>query len=156
MIRLAVPLIFFATALAQRQCKITTLDANWPSTSDWAALNTSINGVLLKTQPVASSCYPENPFNSSDSCDEVEANWNYSYFHASLPESIDSPIYANNSCLPPNATGYTATKGCSINGLPQYIVNATTEQQIATAMRWASERNIRIVVKGTGHELNGR
>ncbi|KAL6889993.1 FAD-dependent monooxygenase [Trichoderma evansii] len=156
MIRLAVLLIFFIAALAQRQCKTTPLDANWPSTSDWVALNSSINGALLKVQPVASSCYPENPFNSSDSCDEVEANWNYSSFHASLPESIDSPIYANNSCLPPNATGYTTTKGCSISSLPQYIVNATTEQQIATAMRWASERSIRIVVKGTGHDLNGR
>ncbi|KAJ6095476.1 FAD-binding type 2 [Penicillium sp. IBT 16267x] len=28
--------------------------------------------------------------------------------------------------------------------------------QIATAMRWASQRNIRTIVLGTGHDLNGR
>jgi FAD/FMN-containing dehydrogenase len=40
--------------------------------------------------------------------------------------------------------------------MPQYIVNATTEEQIATALNWAATRNIRVVVKGTGHDLNGR
>jgi len=40
--------------------------------------------------------------------------------------------------------------------LPQYIVNATEEGDVAAAMKWAVERNVRIVVKGTGHDLNGR
>jgi len=40
--------------------------------------------------------------------------------------------------------------------LPQYIVNATEEVDVAAAMKWAVERNVRIVVKGTGHDLNGR
>lgn len=65
-------------------------------------------------------------------------------------------MYANNSCLPQGATGYTKDRGCEIGGLPQYIVNATTERQIATALKWASHKNIRVVVKGTGHDLNGR
>jgi FAD/FMN-containing dehydrogenase len=40
--------------------------------------------------------------------------------------------------------------------LPRYIVNATRLEHISEAMKWASQRNIRIVVKGTGHDLNGR
>ncbi|KAK1986371.1 hypothetical protein LZ30DRAFT_757330 [Colletotrichum cereale] len=87
---------------------------------------------------------------------DVKGEWGYSYYHALLPESIDSPLYANNSCLPPGAPGYSPTKGCQLGGLPMYVVNATAEDQVATAMRWASERDIRIVVKGTGHDLNGR
>ncbi|KAL0940326.1 isoamyl alcohol [Colletotrichum truncatum] len=141
---------------AQQSCKLTPFDAAWPSDADWSALNTTIGGTLIGTKPIASSCYPGNSFHSPQSCDEVKKGWGYSDYHASLPESIDYPLYANNSCLPPGATGYSASKGCEIGGLPQYVVNATTEEQVATAMSWASKRNIRIVVKGTGHDLNGR
>ncbi|KAK0380778.1 FAD-dependent monooxygenase [Colletotrichum limetticola] len=138
---------------AQQTCKVTPDDAAWPSDEDWSTLNATIDGVLIKTRPAASSCYAGNPFGSLQSCEDVEKGWGYSAYHASLPESIDSSIYANNSCLPPSES---AAKGCEIGGSPQYVVNATTEEQIATAMGWASSRNIRIVIKGTGHDLNGR
>ncbi|KAF4776448.1 FAD-dependent monooxygenase [Colletotrichum scovillei] len=145
--------VYALGASAQQTCKVTPDDAAWPSDEDWSALNATIDGVLIKTRPAASSCYAGNPFGSTQSCEDVEKGWGYSAYHASLPESIDSPIYANNSCLPPSES---AAKGCEIGGSPQYVVNATTEEQVATAMGWASSRNIRIVIKGTGHDLNGR
>jgi FAD/FMN-containing dehydrogenase len=51
---------------------------------------------------------------------------------------------------------YSKKQGCTIGALPQYIVNATEAADVALAMKWAADRNIRIVVKGTGHDLNGR
>ncbi|TGO52704.1 hypothetical protein BOTNAR_0316g00110 [Botryotinia narcissicola] len=154
-------LLFCATILsgawaANSTCKTSPLDLNWPSIEDWQALNTSIGGALIKTSPVASSCYQGNPFNSTTSCQLTIPNWTLSEFHASLPESIGAPLYANNSCLPPGAAGYTQQRGCSVGGLPEYVVNATSEKQVSTALAWASQRNIRIIVKGTGHDLNGR
>ena len=77
-------------------------------------------------------------------------------YHAQWPESVDYSIWANNSCVPPGQDGYTKDKGCNVGGMPQYIVNATSEAQIATAMKWATQKNIRIVVKSTGHDLSGR
>ncbi|KAF4546559.1 Isoamyl alcohol oxidase [Lasiodiplodia theobromae] len=132
------------------------MDSAWPSDAEWATLNKTIGGALLRTTPVASSCWPGNPFNSPYSCDAVKGNWSSGIFHAALPESIDYPIFANNSCLPPGASGYDESRGCELGGLPEYIVNATTAEQVATAMTWAAERNIRITVKGTGHDMNGR
>lgn len=149
---LAIP----APSNSSRSCKITPFDSEWPSIAEWNSSNSSIGSKLLQTMPVASSCWSGNPFGSQIPCDIVNANWTSSKFHASLPESIGAPIFANNSCLPPDGSGYLKSKGCSLGGLPSYIVNATTEQQVATAMKWAAERNMRIVVKGTGHELNGR
>ncbi|KAF2967665.1 hypothetical protein GQX73_g5906 [Xylaria multiplex] len=137
-------------------CKVAPTDDLWPTQQDWSKLNASIDSVLISTRPAASSCYPGNPFGSTEVCDEVIENWGFSAFHGSLPESIDYPIWANNSCLPPNATGYDESTGCSIGGYPQYIANVTTAEQVAVALRWASERNVRVVVKGTGHDLNGR
>jgi FAD/FMN-containing dehydrogenase len=52
--------------------------------------------------------------------------------------------------------GYVEARGCRIGALPVYIVNAKNEAQIGIAMKWADDRNIRVVVKGTGHDLNGR
>lgn len=127
------------------------------SFSDWQALNDTLGGSLIATRPAASSCYPGNPFNSSLSCSLVETSWTLSAFHASLPESIDYPIFANDSCLPPGASGYNETLlGCHLGGLPIFIVNATSAAQISTAVAWASARDIRIIVKGTGHDLSGR
>lgn len=145
-----------AARVSAQTCKVTPSDAAWPSEADWSALNTTLQGTLIKTQPIGSSCYPGNPFNSPQTCEDVEKGWGFSDFHALLPESIDYPLYANNSCLPPGAAGYSASKACDVGALPQYVVNATTEEQVAAAMSWASKRNIRIVVKGTGHDLNGR
>lgn len=141
---------------APSACKLTPFDADWPSHAEWTALNKSIGGALIETRPSASSCYLGNPFDSSLNCKTVESNWTQAAFHADLPESIGSPVYANNSCLPPGATGYTNSSGCHLGGYPSYVVNATSDKQIAEAARWASKRNIRIVVKGTGHDLAGR
>lgn len=149
---LAIP----APSNSSRSCKVTPFDSEWPSIAEWNSLNSSIGGRLLQTTPVASSCWTANPFGSQVPCDIVDANWTNSKFHASLPESVGAPIFANNSCLPPDGNGFLESKGCHLGGLPSYIVNATTEQQVATAMKWAAKRNMRIVVKGTGHELNGR
>lgn len=149
--------LFLAGALGQSSCKLTPSDVSWPSIDEWNALNETINGTLIQTRPAASSCYDGNPFNSSLSCDFVESNWTTSAFHAALPESVDYPIFANNSCLPPGATGYNETLlGCYISGFPLFVVNATDAEQISTAVAWAAVRDIRVVVKGTGHDLNGR
>ncbi|KAM3421970.1 hypothetical protein BST61_g2347 [Cercospora zeina] len=147
--------IFVGSALAA-QCKTTPRDDNWPCLEEWQALNRSIDRALLSTSPAPSSCYAGNPFVSSFSCNVTISNWTSGIFHASLPESIGAPLFANNSCLPPGADGYLESSGCHLGGLPSYIVNATTESQVAIAAKWAAERNIRLVVKGTGHDLNGR
>ena len=149
---------FFGLALgvAIPGCKLSPSDPNWPPVEEWGELNRTINGALLKTQPAASSCYKGNPLDSPHQCQIIEENWTAAVLHAALPESIASPLYANNSCLPPGADGYNVSTGCHLGGYPNHIVNATSEEQIAIATRWASERNIRIVVKGTGHDLFGR
>jgi len=147
---------FHSCVSAVKTCKATPYSKTWPSEHDWQALNSSIDGRLLKTVPAASSCWSGNPYGSEVSCDSVDVNWTSGIFHAARPESIDYPIWANNSCLPPGAPGYDKQQGCELGGLPEFIVNATKECHVATALKWADERNIRVSVKGTGHDMNGR
>ncbi|KAI5238172.1 FAD-binding domain-containing protein [Aureobasidium subglaciale] len=137
-------------------CKSTPLDSDWPPVAEWGALNGTLRGALLQTRPVASACYPGNPFNSTMSCNEVEDRWNSTYFHATLPESVDFSLWTNNSCVPPGIDGHLEDRPCSIGAYPAYIVNGSSSEIISDAMSWASCRNIRINVKGTGHDLDGR
>lgn len=147
---------FSSSVSAQTSCKSTPQDANWPTSSEWKALNQSLSGRLIRTSPAASSCYAGNPFNAHTNCSDVTQHWSYAAHHAEWPESVDYSVWTNNSCLPPGVSGYMKGRGCSIGALPQYIVNATTDSQVATAMKWATDRNIRIAIKGTGHDLSGR
>jgi hypothetical protein len=155
-ITIASLLAWTTTLYAAPDCKTSPGDVTWPSLEEWSVFNQTVHGSLIKTTPAGSSCYPGNPFGSPENCTNVKDHWSYAAYHAAWPESVDYSIYANNSCLPPGVDGYSKDKGCSIGGLPQYIVNATNEQQVAVAMKWASQRNIRVVVKGTGHDLSGR
>ncbi|KFA74436.1 hypothetical protein S40288_08916 [Stachybotrys chartarum IBT 40288] len=152
----AVLVSLFAVALSDIICKNHPSSSDWPTDADWGFLNRSTNGALIKTVPIASLCYPGSNFSSNLSCEEVQENWFYSAFHAEQPESIGYPYWANNSCVPPNDYAYRQGQQCELGGLPQYVLSASSAEQIATAAKWASSHNIRIVVKGTGHDLNGR
>lgn len=110
-------LAFLAASLVEStKCKTSPHDANWPSVQEWASLNQSIQGTLLKTIPVSSSCYPGNPFGSSHECSDVKDHWGYAAYHSRWVESNDYSIWNNNSCLPPGVSGYSKEKGCSIGG----------------------------------------
>lgn len=138
-------------------------DSCWPNLSEWKALNASLFGALIRGSPPASVCYASEPNFNEDACSLLRASWFDSTFHASDPVSIDYPIWTNNSCNPiyPNGTSVTGDvnageKGCSADTYPAYVVNATQAPQIATALKWADEKNIRVVVKATGHSYTGR
>jgi hypothetical protein len=62
----------------------------------------------------------------------VESNWTSAIFHAAQPESIDAALFANNSCLPPTASGYLPSQGCRLGGLPSYVVNISAANFNAT------------------------
>jgi hypothetical protein len=40
--------------------------------------------------------------------------------------------------------------------VPSYIVKATVPEDVQKAVRWAAEKNVRVVIKTTGHDFLGR
>ena len=130
---------------------------------DWSNLNNTLSGTLIRAVPPASVCYPDEPNYNEDNCARIRERWFNSPFHASDPVSIAYPVWTNNSCNPifPNGTSLTGdpdagSRGCNTATYPTYVVNATSASQAATALEWAGEKNIRVVVKATGHSYNGR
>lgn len=126
-------------------------------------MNITLSGALIRAVPPASVCYVNEPNYDEEECSRVRERWFDSTFHGSDPISVDYPIWTNNSCNPiyPNGTSITGDptageRGCDATTYPAFVVNATSADQVATALKWAGEKNIHVVVKATGHSYTGR
>lgn len=138
-------------------------DSCWPTEPDWQKLNTTINGQLIKAKPPASVCYRSEPNYNEAICSTIRLQWSNSSFHAQDSISIDYPAMADDPCPPifPNGTSVggnpnSGRRGCSLGRYPNFVVNATSADMISTALRWASENRVRVVIKNTGHSHLGR
>ncbi|KAJ3499682.1 hypothetical protein NLG97_g128 [Lecanicillium saksenae] len=147
---------------ATTNCKCTPGDDCWPTEIDWQQLNTTINGHLIKAKPAASVCYKSEPNYSEAACSEIRLQWGNSSYHAQDPISIDYPFMADDPCPPifPNGTSIggnpnSGRHGCTLGRYPSFVVNATSAEMIAEALRWASKKRVRVVIKGTGHSHLG-
>ncbi|KAF2648010.1 hypothetical protein K491DRAFT_264758 [Lophiostoma macrostomum CBS 122681] len=155
--------LFSSSIVAASSCKCTPESSWWPSPAEWSALNATLSGALIQSIPPASVCYPSEPNYNEAECGYVRSQWSNSTFHAENPISIDYPTRIHNPCSPiwPNGTSVTGDpnaggKGCSLGALPPYVVNATTAEQVSETVKWAGERDIRVIVKNTGHSYSAR
>lgn len=74
------------------------------------------------------------------------------YHSETDPTSVMSPLYAGLTCPPtedPNGK-------CALGGYPVYSVDARNVADIQLAVNFARSNNIRLVIKNTGHDFNGR
>ena len=58
------------------------------------------------------------------------------------------PIFTNDSCSPFELE----SSPCLIGDYVYYSVNATGSTDVAAGLKFAQEKNIRLVIKNTGHE----
>ncbi|KKY20385.1 putative fad binding domain-containing protein [Diplodia seriata] len=141
---------------ANASCKAFPGDAAWPSESQWAALNETLEGALIKSVPHASVCY-EGPYYDEASCATITANWTNSYIHDDDPIEMLSPVYQGLTCQPPTLyEGGINSGNCTLGGYPAYAVAATNVKQIQAAVKFAGETGVRFVIKNTGHDFSGK
>lgn len=128
-------------------------DACWPSQKAWKKLNDQVEGRLIKSEPIARPCYP-GPAENRTACDFVEANWTSDVFQSSQPLGLSYPT--NTTCPPVDYASGEKPGTCSLGNNPRYAVNATTTAHIRHTIAFAEKHNVRLVVKSTGHDINGR
>jgi len=140
-----------------RQCKSIAALTGWPDPSVWKKFNTSLSGALLEPLPPAQACYSlvSNSSASSTRCDYTESSWLLSSFHSADPVSVAYPNWQDNACVPPSLSEESAGR-CDLTDFPKYVVNASTAEHVARAVKFAAANNVRIVVKGGAHDLLGR
>ncbi|KAI1190764.1 hypothetical protein F5B17DRAFT_437981 [Nemania serpens] len=132
-------------------CKAFPGTAAWPSEESWAKFNTSTGGKLIEPGPPPGAvCHPGQPTFNSDQCAIVTAAWRTYDFHQSHPVSNMWQQFNNDTCL------VSPDTPCSGAGYPAYVVNATTAMDVKLSFDFARKHNIRVVVKSTGHDFQGR
>lgn len=143
-------LLFNPASFTDAFCKSVPGSPGWPSPDEWQQFNKSLSNQLLQPLPPAAPCHTNEPNYNLAICASIEAQWSTGLFHADDPISTDSNNFNNDSCLP------DPTTPCSGEGYPIYVVNATNAKQVKTGVDFARKHNIRLVIKGTGHDYLGR
>lgn len=127
---------------ADQECKVFPGDAKWPSESEWAQLNASIGGVLLKPKPAASACYPGPDYDEAQ-CQFLISGTSSTRFWLDDPLTELAQWTQGSSCV---AT-LTPFGNCTRGGSPEYVVNATSAKHVQGAVNFARDNNVRLVIK---------
>jgi FAD/FMN-containing dehydrogenase len=130
-------------------------DACWPTPAEWAALNASTGGALVAVAPPLAPCFPfAGAAPDAAACDAALANYSNSYWRAAQPGAMQSPNREQD-----DATGddcFDAARPCALGLIPPFAVRAAGAADVAAALAFAAAHALRVVVKATGHEYQGR
>lgn len=63
----------FPAAVDSTRCRCFPGDACWPSSDDWARLNSSVNGGLVATVPIGNPCH--DPAFDAAQCKALQDHW---------------------------------------------------------------------------------
>ncbi|TGO08749.1 hypothetical protein BTUL_0193g00010 [Botrytis tulipae] len=146
---------WLCASIILKSCRCFPGDLCWPSVSEWAAFNTSVNGRLISTIPIGSVCHEffrnQSTYNVSK-CTDLQAAWIDPQTHADTSHSVMAPFWANHSCDP----FYPTKSQCVVGTYVQYAVNASCTSDYQATLAFATKRNLRLVVRNTGHDYFGK
>lgn len=141
---------------ARASCYHMPGDDSWPSLDEWQRLNSSVGGRLIAGRPLAEACYGTDA--DAAACELLRETWTEEQTYFPDPVSIMSPKWLNNSCTPFVSSNGTApsSSACTLGYMPSYAINVSTAQDVVEGIKFARGNNVRIVVKNTGHDYQGR
>lgn len=138
---------------SQSDCRCYPGERCWPTQAEWEAFNSTIQGRLIATVPVASVCHYDSfaPYDEGG-CQQLRDNWLQPETHYRSSSSIMAQFFANMSCDP-----FTAPSDqCAIGNYVQNAVNATGYDEFHKTIAFATKKNIRFVIRNTGHDYFGK
>ncbi|KAK7187413.1 hypothetical protein DPSP01_002537 [Paraphaeosphaeria sporulosa] len=134
---------------ASASCRCFPGDSCWPAASAWASLNSTVGGRLIATVPIGSPCHDPN-YSDAD-CAALQSAWQLPQTHLASSSSVMQAFFANQSCDP-----FTAQSSqCLLGNYARYTVNATSSADVVAAINFARTKNIRFVIRNTGHDYKG-
>jgi hypothetical protein len=111
-------------------------DPAWPSASSWAKLKEGVGGNLIKVRPLFGAC--ESAPDGADCLDALK--------------NIDNPFYIGDQ---PGGTQVCGWFDAWTPAASAFAVKARNTADVAAAVNFARDNNLRLVVKGTGHSYLG-
>ena len=111
-------------------------EPGWPSPAEWAALGESVGGRLVQVQSAFAVCEPDA---GSAACTDLFQN-------------LTDPFYIDESVNLTQTLGWTDAFTSEPSA---YAVLAASTADVAAAVNFAREHNVRLVVKSGGHSYLG-
>ncbi|EKG16367.1 FAD linked oxidase [Macrophomina phaseolina MS6] len=125
-------------------------DKCWPGQHEWAQLNRTVGGKLISNVPLAHVCH--DPTYDEDACNYLKEQWKWPVIHETSSSDIMSAYFRNASCDP-----FTPREQpCELGNYPVYSINVSSAADIAAGVKFAQQKNIRLVIKNTGHDFLGK
>jgi FAD/FMN-containing dehydrogenase len=112
-------------------------EPGWPSPAEWAALNESVGGRLVQVQSAFTVCEPNA---GSAGCANL------------FEQDLMDPFYIDQSV---NLTQTLGWLDAFISQPSAYAVLAESSADVAAAVNFAREHDVRLVVKSGGHSYQG-
>jgi len=109
----------------------------WPASAVWETLKAQVGGRLIVVESPLQSC-KDNP--SGPEC-------------VAALKNLQNPFFTEDH---PGATQTTGWLDAWKAAVSPYAVAAESAQDVATAVNFAREHGVKLVVKGTGHDYLGR
>ena len=111
-------------------------DPSWPRAAEWDGLKQALGGRLIKIEPLLAGC---SVGAESDACHD-------------LLRSLRNPFFIGEQ---PGVTESTGWVDAWMSAPSVYAVAAQSAADVAAAVNFAREHNLRLVVKGGGHSYLG-
>ena len=111
-------------------------DPAWPGAASWAKLKEDVGGNLIEVHPLFGAC--ESAPNGADCLDALK--------------NIANPFYIGDQ---PGGTQVCGWLDAWTPAPSAYAVKARNTADVAAAVNFARDKNLRLVVKGTGHSYLG-
>ncbi|KAK8070582.1 FAD binding domain protein [Apiospora hydei] len=148
---------FFFFFSADPVCRTILSDAAWPNITAWNNLNETVGGKLIATVPIAAPCHKTlngapNDLYDEERCAVLRDTWFLPETHLESPSSPMSYLFSNDTCNPWLGPDTRCTTGTDA----VYVINATEVSDIVEGVRFATENNIRLVIRNTGHDYLGK
>lgn len=139
------------------RCKTMPGDTLYPSKVVWGLFDLLLGGALEKIVPIGSPCYKNSQYNNynAERCAQLVKNFDAEEIYYEDNGALMNPLYYGMTCPIP-ASGDFATGTCTQGGYSEYAVKVSNVAQIQLAINLARSLNLRLVVRNTGHDYNGR
>ncbi|KAF9740453.1 hypothetical protein PMIN03_010243 [Paraphaeosphaeria minitans] len=138
------------------RCKTIPGDAAWPKKDAWDILNSTVNGRLIATVPVAHVCHTSGTYSGYDetACADLQVSIQNDGAATLQPQPGEpmNPYFYNLTCSP-----FTpADQPCELGERAVYSINVSSASDVQAGLKFVRENNVRLVIKNTGLDYMGK
>lgn len=157
-----------ANAQAHHRRRCAYGDDCWPDAQTWNDFNTTVGGRLIRSFPSAAVCHTEG-YNVNQ-CNIAKQSWLDSFWRTNQTGAYSATVWEmgnNGQCFIDTPVSAPCDQGIGKTGkkashssllmrcaplVPYYSVRAESVEDIQKTVKFASEKDVFLVIKNTGHD----